>query len=438
MSANENATDEAVDILPSAQRLTTSLRDIGYDFVTAVADIVDNSVSAGASRVDVRIEFAGRASRVVISDDGVGMTASSLNEALRFGSSREYKGDDLGRFGLGLKTASLSQCRRLLVLSRAAARRRRIESRALDLDWMHQSDRWAVLVPAASELPAEYVEPLHAGPGTVVVWEALDRVMSYADPDGHWARRRIEALADNTFQYLAMVFHRFLAGELEGRAPLKITINGETVQPWEPFASEEPSTQTLTQRSFTIEAGEAVGRVHFRPFVLPPRERFSSFASFDRLAGPNKWNRQQGLYFYRAGRLIQHGGWSGMRTIDEHTKLARAAVEFDPCLDELFQVNVAKMRVSLPAQVRALIEKPVAEMCLVADRTYREAGTVVSTSDESEPAGDEQPNRAPASSIGFALRAAAMELGETEPLERILSVIRERAPHLAQGLGWSD
>lgn len=438
MSAKGNGTEAAVDILPSAHRLTTSLRDIGYDFVTAIADIVDNSVSAGASRVDVRIEFAGRASRVIISDDGAGMTASGLNEALRFGSSRDYKGDDLGRFGLGLKTASLSQCPRLLVLSRAAARRRRIESRALDLDWMHQSDRWAVLVPATSELPAEYVEPLHAGPGTVVVWERLDRVMSYADPEGHWAKRRIETLADNTFQYLAMVFHRFLAGEVEGRAPFKITVNGETVQPWEPFASEESNTQPLTPRTFVIEAGEAVGRVHFRPFVLPPRERFSSFASFDRLAGPDKWNRQQGLYFYRAGRLIQHGGWSGLRTIDEHTKLARAAVEFDPCLDELFQVNVAKMRVSLPAQVKALIEKPVAEMCLVADRTYREAGARVDGSDQSEPAADDRPTRAPASSIGFALRAAAMELGESEPLERILSVIRERAPHLAEALGWSD
>src|SRR5579859_5477255 len=98
-------------ITPSAARLTESLRDVGYDFPAAVADIVDNSVMAGASQVDIAIEFAGEDSRVVIADDGSGMSANGLIEALRYGSRRAYGDRDLGRYGLGLKTASLSQCR---------------------------------------------------------------------------------------------------------------------------------------------------------------------------------------------------------------------------------------------------------------------------------------------------------------------------------------
>ena len=105
-------------ITPSAARLTESLRDIGYDFASAVADIVDNSIMAGASRVEILIEFDGTDSAVFVADDGRGMTANGLLEALRYGTRRTYSRGDLGRYGLGLKTASLSQCRSVTVVTR--------------------------------------------------------------------------------------------------------------------------------------------------------------------------------------------------------------------------------------------------------------------------------------------------------------------------------
>ena len=132
-------------ITPSAARLTESLRDIGYDFPAAVADIVDNSVMAGASNVDVQIEFDGEDSYVAISDDGEGMTSNGLVEALRYGSRRPYGRSDLGRYGLGLKTASLSQCRSVTVITcrRSAPSYVRMYA-CLTLTWIAELDEWLV------------------------------------------------------------------------------------------------------------------------------------------------------------------------------------------------------------------------------------------------------------------------------------------------------
>src|SRR5258708_35565079 len=135
-----------VAVHPSAARLTGSLRDVGYDFPSAVADLVDNSLAAGASRVEIEMEVAGAESRVLIADDGCGMTANGLAEALRFGSRRVYGRGDLGRYGLGLKTASLSQCRTVTAASRWQGGKR-TSVRQLDLDLIAEWDEWLIVDP---------------------------------------------------------------------------------------------------------------------------------------------------------------------------------------------------------------------------------------------------------------------------------------------------
>ena len=180
-------------ITPSAARLTESLRDIGYDFPSAVADIVDNSIMAGAARVEIVIEFDGADSWVSVADDGCGMTANGLVEALRYGTRRSYSRGDLGRYGLGLKTASLSQCRSVTVVTRSSLTTGRVSARTLDLDLIAEWDEWLVVDPGRRPLgrsgpgtgsPTE--------PGTVVIWRKLDRVLPEKRPDGGWARRRLE------------------------------------------------------------------------------------------------------------------------------------------------------------------------------------------------------------------------------------------------------
>jgi hypothetical protein len=430
----------AVNVTPSARRLTDSLRHIGYEFVTAVADLVDNSVAADARNVDLDIQFDGARSLVTIADDGVGMTERQLNEALRFGTRRSYGRGDLGRFGLGLKTASISQCRRLTVITRHSPVQARITTRCLDLDHISRTDRWEITEPRRSEPIGRAQRWLLDGPGTVIVWESLDRVLPADRPEGGWARRRLETLTRRTAEYLGMVFHRFLEGET-ARTQLTVTVNGAKVAPWNPFAPGEDRVE-LPPKRFEVAVGGHAGEAWLHSFVLPPRSRFSSPAEFERLSGPLKWNRQQGLYIYRADRLIQSGGWCGIRAADEHTKLARAALDFDTDLDQIFQVNVAKMRVLLPLELRSLVESPIQDLCHQAEGVYRrepQARTVAApgmTQDtpNRSAAGREQPR--PLDGGGLALRAAAMEVGESEALGRIMDKVRERAPHVAATLGW--
>ncbi|MDP1820897.1 MAG: ATP-binding protein [Acidimicrobiales bacterium] len=423
-----------VDITPSARRLTGSLRDIGYDFLSALADIVDNSVGAGATQVNVDIVFDGENSHVVICDDGDGMTERDLNEALRFGTRREYDLGELGRYGLGLKTASISQCRRLTVASRRSLTYRRVVSRSLDLDHVENTDRWEVIAPPRQSVVTDYVTWLDDGPGTIVLWEGLDRVLPDRRPEGGWARRRLDQLAERSRDYLGMVFHRFLEGDAARRFPLTITVNGEKAEPWNPFAPMESGRIELPEQSFEVSVGDLYGRVRLGRFILPSRDQFSSAAEFERMSGPLKWNRQQGLYVYRADRLIQHGGWSGIRAVDEHTKLARASLDFQTDLDRLFQINVAKMRVAIPLEVKTLLERPINELCHRADSVYRREGREVAGTTEKE--APEARTSVDGRELGAAVISAALEAGEIDSFGRVMERLRATSPEFADRLGW--
>jgi Histidine kinase-, DNA gyrase B-, and HSP90-like ATPase len=429
------STRTTASITPSAARLTDSLRDIGYDFPAAVADIVDNSISAGARRVHITIEFDGSDSRVFIADDGSGMSANSLLEALRYGSRRDYGKGDLGRYGLGLKTASLSQCRSVTVATRSSTTAARVSVRTLDLDLIAETDAWLVIDPGQDEVISRARSLLMEGTGTVVVWEKLDRVLPEKRPDGGWARRRLESMAARVVEHLGIVFHRYLEG-VDGR-DLVITVNGNKVEPWNPFATDESSCVELAPQQFEITFGEASGKVLLRRFVLPARDQFSSPDNFDRMSGPHNWNRQQGFYIYRASRLVQWGGWNGLRGIDEHTKLARASLDFDTDLDSAFNINVAKMRVAVPPQLRVMLDRPINELCSRADDAYRKT----SRRREPQTPADQVPMDAESTAgratteTGLALRAAAMQAGEYASFLRIVDILRVSAPEIAFALG---
>jgi hypothetical protein len=433
------------NVPPSAARLTESLRDIGYDFPTAVADIVDNSVAAGATRVDVEIRFDGADSWVAIADDGAGMSIKALTEALRYGSRRDYGRGDLGRYGLGLKTASLSQCRSVTVVSRQRGVNK-TAARMIDLDVVAKYDEWAVISPGTDRQVTRARELVADNGGTVVVWRKLDRVLPEKRPEGGWARRRLETLAEKTAEHLGTVFHRFIEGVVG--EPLVITVNGEKVLPWNPFAPDEPACVAFPAQRFEIAVGEIAGTVTLRCSVLPSRDQFSSAAEFDRMSGPLNWNRQQGLYIYRAERLVQWGGWGGIRGIDEHTKLARASLDFDADLDLAFNINVAKMRVSMPPQLRQMLERPINELCIRADDAYRKTSRLVDlppdVEDDAEQLvlpvmNDDNDENAPVlTTAGLALRSAAMQAGEYDAWQRIVEVVRKQAPDVAALLGVGD
>jgi hypothetical protein len=359
------------ELIPSARRLISSLRDMGYDFPAAVADIVDNSIEAGASRIEIDVRTDADDSWVRICDDGIGMKPAQVREALRYGATRQYdERKALGKFGLGLKTASLSQCQHLLVASRSNPKQPQISAYAWDLAHILETDSWEILEIGAHEHTNLLREPLKTHTGTVVLWRKLDRMLGFKHPYGGMIKKRLATMCVELEEHLAMVFHRYLSGE-GGRRRLRITVNGKSLRAWDPFVRGEKATASVPPIVLHYDHDGVKGIVTIEPYVLPHQNEFSTPAAHAAAAGSLRWNRQQGFYIYRANRMVQSGGWSNLRTLDEHTKLARVAVRFDPRLDEAFRINVAKMRVQIPRQLREQMEQAIAPVIKMAQAAYR-------------------------------------------------------------------
>ncbi len=347
-----------IEVIPSARRLIKSLRDMGYDFSQAVADVVDNSIEAKATVVAIDIEFDGDDSLVRIADNGIGMKSDQLREAMRYGAERNYDADDLGKFGLGLKTASMSQCQCLSVASRWNPNRADIAAYSWDLEHIEKTNKWEILPLDRNGLGPAIREPLKDTTGTVVLWQRLDRILGYKHPYGEQARKQLSRMCRDVETHLGIVFQRFLSGEVRSRR-LKLLLNGNEIRAWDPFCRTETKTKPLQPVRISLEHEGVSGEVLFEPFILPHKDDFSTPDAFSLASGPANWNQQQGFYIYRAGRMIQSGGWSNLRAPDEHTKLARVAVSFSPKLDEAFKINVAKMRVQMPAQIREDVKNAI-------------------------------------------------------------------------------
>ena len=251
--------------------------------------------------------------------------------------------------------------------------------RTLDLDLIAEWDEWLVVEPAHDQAVAQARERLTDGPGTVVIWRKLDRVLPERRPDGGWARRRLRGhgsqnrrASRDRFPPLPRGCGRPRSGG-DGERGKSTAVESFRVPASPPGRSWRCSVSKWSSEMWS-------GTVALQRFILPARDQFSSAGQFEKMSGPLNWNRQQGLYIYRAGRLVQWGGWNGIRGIDEHTKLARAALDFDTELDSVFNINVAKMRVTIPPQIRQMLERPINELCAQADDAYRKTSRHAATS----------------------------------------------------------
>lgn len=330
---------------PHASALIESLRAFGYTPQAAAADIVDNAISAQARTVRLNFLWNGEASSVSFLDDGHGMSAPELVEAMRPGGRGPLDAraaHDLGRFGLGLKTASFSQCRRLTVATRRAGEA--LVVRRWDLDYVGQTGEWRLLHDAhpGSE---RLLEPLRQLPhGTMVLWEQLDRLAGGSAPTDTRAHKRFLTMTDTVERHLGMVFHRFL----EGRGRLQLSINDQPVVPWDPFLSRHRDTQYLPGESLRHHGHP----VSIEPFILPHRSRLSA-DDHTAAAGPGGWNAQQGFYVYRNDRILVAGHWLGLGfQKDEHYRLARIRVDIPSALDAAWDIDVRKSRARPPGSLR--------------------------------------------------------------------------------------
>ncbi len=339
-----------------------SLRALGYSFEAAVADIVDNSVSARASKVEIQFR-PGPAPYVAIIDDGDGMSPEGLEEAMRHGGTGPAKTRgtaDLGRFGLGLKTASLSQCRKLTVVTTQG---HGIIAATWNLDRVEESGDWVVGFLSDAEIDdLPHVENLRAADhGTIILWEEFDRATAGETDPGS----ALGALVDLSRDHLSLVFHRFLSGS-DGAGRLALSINNAPIEAVDPYLSRHKGTQILPPETIRVEGSE----IALRPYILPHISRMSKddlrLAGGEDGLGPN-----QGFYVYRNCRLITFGTWFRLLRQEELTKLARVQVDISNELDHLWALDVKKSRAHPPEAVRNVLQRVVERIAGTSRHVYR-------------------------------------------------------------------
>jgi len=373
MSLNANDTPEATyDIAaPRASAMIESLRAFGYNLQTAIADLIDNSISAGARNVWLSFCWDGASSYISIRDDGHGMTEAQLISAMRPGSQSPLKkreANDLGRFGLGLKTASFSQCRRLTVASRSE--NHAVAIRRWDLDYVNQVDEWRLLRSPA-EGSIQKLNDLGPMPyGTIVLWECLDRIVGEVKTDDQKAQDNFLETVEVVENHLAMVFHRFL----EKHNRLKLWINHHSVKPWNPFLPDAQATQVLPLEPLTFK-GETV---RVQPYILPHHSKIDP-DTYNNTAGLNGWNAQQGFYVYRNERLLVAGDWLSLGGYckDEHCKLARIQVDLPNSMDSDWNIDIKKSRARPPALLKEDLKRIAKLTRHRASEIYRHRGKVI-------------------------------------------------------------
>ena len=351
-------------IPPRAATLVESLRDLGYSLQTAVADVVDNSLTAGARNVELLAETHSEAPAIGILDDGHGMTEPELLDAMRLGSRSPLDDraiTDLGRFGLGLKTASFSQWRRLTVLTRKGGE---MFCAVWDLDTVTERDEWVV------ECPLDTTRVLGSerlvADGTLVVWEKLDRLVG---PDGDIDRQNLVRQLDETATHLEFVFHRFLSGREGGTGRVQISLNGRALSPFDPFHSHHPATQHHSGETFRHGGQE----IRIQPVTLPHHDKVSE-ADWKRYAGPDGYVKGQGFYLYRNRRLIVHGTWFRLARQLELTRLSRVRIDISNGLDAEWKIDVRKAWAQPPPPVRERLRRIIDRIGIPSRRTYTARG----------------------------------------------------------------
>ncbi|KAB2332228.1 ATP-binding protein [Cytobacillus depressus] len=324
---------------PSAAPVIQALRSIGYNAQTAISDIVDNSIDANSDYIQIEFDYDIDSGFIRIEDNGIGMTDSELQQAMTIGSKDPRKKrakEELGRFGMGLKTASFSMGKRLCVITKKNGI---ISERCWDLDYVSDKNEWLLYETIPSEIK-DKIGQVGENSGTIVFVDRLDRFCGYGTKkvlkqDSYYSKvKRIH-------KYLEMVFHVML------EKGLIITINGNTLYPWNPFL--EGNQRRIEGEEQIIRVNQKL--VNITPYVLPHPTTFNQ-VEYRYAGGIKGWRDQQGFYIYRENRMVSYGDWFGMFPKDVPSELVRIKIEFSNEADDDWKIDVKKSSISVPDEAK--------------------------------------------------------------------------------------
>lgn len=379
---NEILEQEDEDVKPSPSRLVDSLRDTGYTFPTAVADVVDNSIAANATEINIKLirEFDGSAV-LLIADNGDGMDEKGVKAAMKYGSPVRSSSKSLGKFGMGLKTASTSQCRKLTLISKKGGE---FNIRQWDLDVIKDTDKWLLLEPEIADYQ-EHIEFLDdlvdEGNGTLVIWENIDRLLR-ADAEGSGAKQ-IEKITEDLRKHLSGVYFNFLM-KGNGYPDVKISINDTPLDPYDPLCRwlNEDGNKRLEVHKNTLQVinkdedgnNVLIGTFDLNVYILPIKNNLTQ----EELEKARYGLDEQGFHVFREGRMIASGGWPHRMFVKEpHMNLVRVEMNFNNELDDFFQIDIKKSRIDLPHSWRKEIKKMLNPARREANTRYRKGGSTL-------------------------------------------------------------
>lgn len=362
--------------IPDAAPLVLSLRSVGYTLETAIADIVDNSITAKATDIHIHVKWTRESAYICIRDNGYGMNEKDLHQAMKIGSKNPFDRrccDDLGRFGMGLKTAAFSLCKRLTVGSRLSAKDA-FCVRVWDIDYIMKSNRWELLDDSSTSAWKDAKADVEkCEQGTIVLMEKLDRLITedYCDQaiGRFWQR-----IADME-KHLSMVFHRFLSGA----QAIRIFINGKKIEPWNPFLRNSLATQEFREEFLDCN-GQSV-RIH--AFILPHHSKMT-VKEYEEAGGANGWLDQQGFYVYRNRRLIVPGTWFKMLRKNEPGQLARIQLDLTGDMDFDWKIDVKKSSAAPPAMLRESIRRIARTAQEASRKVYYYRGAIINQQSKAE------------------------------------------------------
>ena len=351
----------AYELIPDASNLIESQRSVGYTFETAIADIIDNSVSAIARRVD--IFFDNQQKYVIVLDDGFGMSQEELLQAMKYGSksvSDIRTKEDLGRFGLGLKMASFSQCRKLTVISK---RGNENFGAIWDLDLIKNKNTWALQILDNTEIEEtlRFGELAKLQSGTMVIWEKFDKLEQHANFETNF-----DESLERAEDHLSLVFHRYLQSK-----KLQIAFNSRVIDYVDPFFTNNKATQPKSPDVILDTFRNA--RIDVQPYIVPYQKRLSQREKHIL----KKYEQNQltpGLYIYRNYRLIAWGKWFRLVRPNELANLAKIQVDIPNTMDDLWEIDVKKSQLIIPVSLRAQLRNIITKSIGESEKVYKHRG----------------------------------------------------------------
>ena len=352
---------------PDASALMTSARSFGnYDLARALADLLDNSITAGAKSIEITCKYASGNPEVRVRDDGGGMSAAELRMAMRPASvnpDRERSADDLGRFGWGMKSASFSQCKQLIVVTKK-------EGSYSAASWdLEDIDGWSMSSYSGIEAQSLLQESIPGKSGTELIWQNCDRLSE----GGSLTENQFIEIIAHARRKLSLVFHRFIGGK-SGARKISISLNSTPLDALDPFHSNHPATQTFPAEAFPVADG---AKVTMKAYTLPHYSKLEQ-AEYETLGGEEGYVKNQGFYVYRNNRLIIYGTWFRLAKHGELSKLVRISIDIPNSLDSMWKVTIDKSDVQLPSRLRERMKSLIDRFRDRSSRVFRSKGGRIS------------------------------------------------------------